>query len=1110
MTAELRKTGIPVVDDMPWGTHFCHFYETKEDLLEILIPYFKTGLENNEFCMWVVFEPLDEEEARKALRGAIPEAERHLAAGDIEILSHRQWYLKGGTFDLKTVIDGWQEKLAQALSRGYAGMRVNGNEAWLKAKDWKHFAEYEERLNGFITNQRIIVLCTYPLAVTKAAELFDVARTHQFAIAKRHGNWEVVETPELMQAKTEIMRLNEDLERRVAARTEELVAANEELQREIIERKRLEATLRQAHERTESILASVADIHIVFDTQWRYVYVNEAAVRAIGRPREQLLGVSLWELYPDIIGTELESAYRRAMDQRIPVCLDYHYRTTDTWWKNRFFPAREGLAVFATDITERKRVEEALRQSEEKYRLVVDNAQEAILIAQDGMLRFVNPKAVDLLSYGERELLSKPFVEFIHPDDREMVLENYARRMQGEKFSTRYSFRTLRKDGKHRWVDIDSALISWEGRPAALIFMTDITERVRMEEALKESEEQYRTLVEESFDGMFIHRGSRLLFANSRLHEMLGYLPEEMEGVNHWMLYHRDCQKLVRERATARLRDEDVVSQYEVKLQRKDGTCFDAEISGRGVKVKGKPAVLVWVRDVSERKRSEAAQRLLATAVAQTAEAIVITDTLGEVQYVNPAFETITGYTRKEVIGQNTRLLKSGEHDQMFYRNLWETIQRGEVWTGRFINRRKEGRLYHEDSTISPVRDSSGNIANFVAVKRDITEQVQLTAQLPQAQKMEAIGTLAGGIAHDFNNLLQVTLGYSELLLAEKQKDDPEYADLEKILRAAKSGAELVKSLLTFSRKVETKPVPLNLNRRVIQVEKLLRRTIPKMIEIELDLSHDLAEVSADPTQVEQILMNLAVNARDAMPDKGRLTIVTKNVSLDEEYCKLHVEAKPGEYVMLSVSDTGHGMTKETVEHIFEPFYTTKEFGRGTGLGLAMVYGIVKQHGGFISCYSEVGHGTTFNIYFPAIETQMEPDLERTGVMPAFGTETILLVDDEELVRDLGARILRKAGYNVLTAANGREALDLFEKERAQISLVILDLIMPDMGGKQCLEELRKIDPQLKILIASGLSDAASVQESIKMGAKGFIYKPFKSKELLRQVRGVLDEVSTA
>jgi two-component system, cell cycle sensor histidine kinase and response regulator CckA len=524
------------------------------------------------------------------------------------------------------------------------------------------------------------------------------------------------------------------------------------------------------------------------------------------------------------------------------------------------------------------------------------------------------------------------------------------------------------------------------------------------------------------------------------------------------------------------------------------------------VKVKGEPGVQVWVRDISKPKRYEEVQRRLATAVEQAAEAIVITDTKGDIQYVNPAFEKITGYTREEVLDRNPGLLKSGEHDQKFYQNLWETIKRGDVWTGRFANRKKDGSLYHEEATISPVRDSRGTIVNFVAVKRDVTEHIQLSAQLVQAQKMEAVGTLAGGIAHDFNNLLQVTLGYSELLLAERQEDDPEYADLSRILQAAKNGAELVQRLLTFSRKVEPKPIPLDLNRRIVQVEKLLKRTIPKMIDIQMHLSDDLAEINADPIQMEQVLMNLAVNARDAMPDGGNLILETRNVALDDEYCKVHVGAGPGDYVLLTVSDTGHGMDKTTVEHIFEPFYTTKELGRGTGLGLAIVYGIVRQHEGFITCYSEVGTGTTFNVYFPAIERHLEPAVEMTGVMPAFGTETILLVDDEAFVRDLGERILSRAGYTVLTAANGIEALDLFTRKEKQIDLVILDLIMPEMGGEASLKELLKIDPGVKVLVASGYSADTSMRGPLALGARGFVSKPFRLKELLRQVRKVLDE----
>jgi len=371
---------------------------------------------------------------------------------------------------------------------------------------------------------------------------------------------------------------------------------------------------------------------------------------------------------------------------------------------------------------------------------------------------------------------------------------------------------------------------------------------------------------------------------------------------------------------------------------------------------------------------------------------------------------------------------------------------------------------------------------------------------------MEAIETLAGGVAHDFNNLLQVILGYSELLLVEKPDEDHDSADLKKINQAARSGAELVRSLLTFSRKVEPRLVPISLNRQIGYVERLLGRTLPKMIDIRLDLAEDLDRVNADPAQMEQILMNMAVNARDAMSDGGTLTVSTRNVTLEEEYCRLHADTRPGDYVLLTVADTGKGMDRKTLEHIFEPFFTTKELGRGTGLGLAMVYGIVKQHGGHVTCYSEDGRGTVFSIYLPVISAEPETTTDLLEEAPPRGTETILLVDDEDMVRELGERILTKNGYTVLTATDGGQALDLYVRSQEQISLVILDLIMPAMGGMECLKEFLKIDPQVRVLVASGYSGDTSSSECIQRGAKGFVPKPFRFKELLNQVRKVLDE----
>jgi signal transduction histidine kinase/CheY-like chemotaxis protein len=447
------------------------------------------------------------------------------------------------------------------------------------------------------------------------------------------------------------------------------------------------------------------------------------------------------------------------------------------------------------------------------------------------------------------------------------------------------------------------------------------------------------------------------------------------------------------------------------------------------------------------------------------------------------------------------------------FRGFRERIRSGQTLDGVEVRRQKrDGTPIDYSIYASPLHDAEGRISGNIAVLVDITERKRaeaerekLQAQLFQAQKMESIGTLAGGIAHDFNNLLTVILGYSDLLLIRKDERDPAYADVAKINLAARNGADLVKRILTFSRKSEISPRPVNLNHEIEQAKKLLTRTIPKMIEIKLKLSDKLATVNADPTQMEQVLMNLAVNARDAMPDGGELTIETENATLDKEYCGMHLGVKPGDYVLMSVSDTGHGIGKETLNHIFEPFFTTKGIGQGTGLGLAVVFGIVEQHGGHITCYSELGQGTTFRIYLPVIQNETKAETPTDMPVLPRGTETILLVDDEEMITDVGKRILERSGYSVLTAADGKKALKLYRKEREKISLVILDLLMPEMGGNECLQALRKIDPQVKVLVASGFAAEGRTKDAIETGAKGSVRKPYDMRQFLQAVREVLD-----
>jgi len=390
-------------------------------------------------------------------------------------------------------------------------------------------------------------------------------------------------------------------------------------------------------------------------------------------------------------------------------------------------------------------------------------------------------------------------------------------------------------------------------------------------------------------------------------------------------------------------------------------------------------------------------------------------------------------------------------------------------------------------------------------IVRDVTEQIRLQDQLRHAQKMEAIGTLAGGIAHEFNNLMQAVSGYTELLLLNTALDSPSKQKLEAIRKSTQRASELTRQILIFSQKVESKVLPVRLNHEVMRIFKLLKKTLPKMIEIKVSSDEHVRDIQADPALIGQILMNLSINARDAMPDGGTLFISTSDVFLDEQYYRNHPELKPGHYALLSISDTGCGMDKETKQHLFEPFYTTKGTGKGTGLGLAMVYGIVKEHGGHIVCYSESGMGTTFRIYLPVADPPKDIPELASEKYPG-GTETILLADDEEFIRNSGKELLERFGYTVLIAADGEEALEIYRQKSDSIDLVMLDLLMPGMGGKKCLEEILAIHPAAKVLIASGYSQDKINTEAMAIGAAEFIGKPYQVGELLKIIRKVSDK----
>jgi PAS domain S-box-containing protein len=509
---------------------------------------------------------------------------------------------------------------------------------------------------------------------------------------------------------------------------------------------------------------------------------------------------------------------------------------------------------------------------------------------------------------------------------------------------------------------------------------------------------------------------------------------------------------------------------------------------------------------VTHRKTEEALQRL-AAAVEQASETIMITDTSGTIQYVNPAFERVTGYSREEAIGQSPRILKSGRHDAAFYKILWDALAGDKVWTGRFVNRKKDGALFEEDAAISAIRDDSGKTISYVAVKHDVTQHVALEAQLRQSQKMEAVGRLAGGVAHDINNYLGAITGYCELAKMTFAYSEVVAKAVDPILETSFKAAALIRQLLAFSRKQPTKAEILSLNGVVEGMEKMLGRLIGEDVAIRTYLRGDIGTIRADRSQIEQVIVNLLVNARDAMPRGGTIAIETADVTFDDDYLASHPVGAKGQYVMLAVTDTGVGIPDEIREKVFEPFFTTKTHEKGSGLGLSTVYGIVKQHGGYIWVYSEMGKGTTFKIYFPRCgEDHGPPEIRRAGAPDGTGAGfgRILLVEDNEDVRRSTAGLLEVMGYNVLVASCGEEALDLLEREGSEMDLLITDVVMPGLSGKEVAERVRARNDRIKVLFISGYTDNVILHHGILYEGINFLQKPFSAGDLSRKIAQIL------
>jgi len=858
----------------------------------------------------------------------------------------------------------------------------------------------------------------------------------------------------------------------------------------------------------------------------RPVFVSERAEATLGYPAEEWLrDPQFWSthVYPDDRERTLKAFESAAVDGR-NVDIEHRFIAADgrvVWLRNRMrvVPEAEGrfrlLRGVMVDITESKRAEEELKKSQEQYRSLVDNVKQVIFQTDArGRWTLLNAAWTDVTGFSAEESLQRSFLDYVHPDDRLRQAELFQPLMTAAVAYVGQEIRYLTKAGGFRWVEVYSRVALDERGKVVGTFgtLTDITERRQAEEDLVTARERLRHLLVSSpavIHSRHVHGDFPVTFVGQNITRLFGYEVDELLG-------DPECwASIIHPADAAEVLDglsgivEDGQQSHEYRLRRRDGAYRWVHDEWRLVRdAEGNPVEIVGsLVDITDQKQAEEERARLSSAVEQAGESIVITDPDGAIVYVNPSWERVTGYARAEVIGQNPRMLKSGKHDDEFYRTMWATLARGESWSGRLINRRKNGGTTEDDAAIFPVRDAAGRLVNYVGILRDVTREKQIEEQLRQSQKMEAVGRLAGGVAHDFNNLLTVITGRCGLVLQRLGRDNPASQDVDLVLKTAYRAAGLTRQLLAFSRKQVLTMRVLDLNAVVVNMEKMLHRLIGEDVELVTVLVPGLWRVNADPGQVEQIIMNLAINSRDAMPQGGRLTIETANV--EEHTGRLPAGASPGPYAMLAVGDTGCGMDAETAWHVFEPFFTTKGADKGTGLGLSTVYGIVKQSGGEIVVESEPGRGTRLLIFLPRVEDPVEPvGLAGSGAKPVGGLETILLVEDDPEVRTLTREILEVNGYSVLEAADGAEALRLGAIHARPIHLVITDVVMPHVGGRHLAQQLGQLRPDTRILYISGYTDDAVIRHGVLAAEMAFLQKPFTGEALARKVREVLDAPS--
>jgi PAS domain S-box-containing protein len=773
------------------------------------------------------------------------------------------------------------------------------------------------------------------------------------------------------------------------------------------------------------------------------------------------------------------------------------------------------------DISKRKQVEEDLRIQNLRYQNLIENELTGIGITDfNENLIFVNPTFADILGYSVEELEGMNLSELTTEKEyKKFLKENEKRKKNKESV---YETELIHKDG--RLVDIiinasphkdsDGKIIGTVG------VIIDITEKKRAEKIALEREKWFKVLSDTISSAIFVFRDNKFVYVNRAAQKLTEYSGRELLNMNFWDPIHPDFQKSIKNKVL-KLKDKEQVSErIEFKIvTRNDQEKWVDFRSGR-INWEEKPAIIGTAVDITDRKRIEQnlreSEEKFKMITNNTSSMVAILDSNGNYEYASPSHKSILGYTPQELMGQNAFEIITPEARS----KLFELLKKGmsgeinRVSKLEYETYDKEGNLHYLEGSFDSIRDENDNLQKIINISDDITrrkkneeERKKLEKQLQQAQKMESIGRLAGGVAHDLNNILTPILGYAELLQDSFSQSDERNNLVKQIIKSGDRAKNIVHQLLAFSRKQALEVKPINLNNVISRFKKLLRRTIKENIEINVNLAKPLPKIEADIGQIEQVIMNLSVNAQDAMPDGGKLTIATKLTQLDGAYSATHQNFQPGKYVCLSISDTGFGMDSETQSQIFEPFFSTKG-DQGTGLGLATVYGIIKQHNGDINVYSEPGRGTTFKIYLPAIKKDIKKESQKKQrtITATGGAETILLVEDNPQVRNLAHQVLKNQGYHVLVKRDGKEALEIIRGHEEPIDLLLTDVVMPEMSGKELYTRALENYPDLKVLYMSGYTEDVIDHHGILNEGINFIQKPFSILKLATRVREILDQ----